>query len=465
MAVIKAVSSSGSIAAAIRYVTKTEKTDVKLLSGIDCAPETARQEMQTTKEFWGKKDGRSYLSFVQSFHKDEKISPQQAHEIGIRLAEKLSGEEKPWAGHEILIGTHIDRGHIHTHFIVNSVNLETGHKIQFSKSDLAAMKQWSDDLCREYGLTITKKGKTFHGKDLTVDQPSTYSKEAQYIMDQAKAGNIDSYVMEIAKAAIEVRSKAVSREDFCQQMEELGYAVNWSDTRKNITFTDMAREMHGEKKCKVRDSNLEKTFPALQFGKESFTVAFEKNAAEQELAATKEPQKAPKASPAAQEPEPERTIRVVPTPPEKPSEKLRTAFEDLKAAHEDVGKALTALSLANKGWGKKKKEAAAAASQALSAAQEKRQDAFDRVVSFGVSAYRDGVQLRAASLDSDDLNYLERRVDWVINDMEQSEIFEAQPDRKKSLDDQMAGAQEVQQKQISRQPEKTTIQKSSHEDR
>lgn len=273
MATIKAVSSGASIGRALDYVTQGEKTEAKLMTGFDCSPEMVKHEMQTTKELWGKTAGRTYMHFVQSWHKDEPISHERAHRIGMELVQRQREKGKPWHGFEVLIVTHTDRGHTHNHIIVNSVNMEDGKKLQFSPKDLQAMKDRSDELCRKSGLSICEKGKTFHGEDLTLDQPTTYTKEAQYIMEQAAAGNVDSYVKEIAKAAIEVRSTATSREDFCQQMVDRGYSVNWSDTRKNITFTDVDREMHGERKCKVRDSNLEKTFPALQFSKESLILA------------------------------------------------------------------------------------------------------------------------------------------------------------------------------------------------
>jgi hypothetical protein len=117
MAVIKAVSSKAGIGHAIDYVTKKEKTEEKLVSGLHCEPETVKEEMQATKELWGKTDGRTYKHYVQSYHEDEEITPEQAHKNAVELAEHT----KAWKGHEVLIATHIDKGHIHTHFIVNSV--------------------------------------------------------------------------------------------------------------------------------------------------------------------------------------------------------------------------------------------------------------------------------------------------------------------------------------------------------
>ena len=105
MAVIKAVSSKAGIGHAIDYVTKKEKTEEKLVSGLHCEPETVKEEMQATKELWGKTDGRTYKHYVQSYHEDEEITPEQAHKNAIELAEHT----KAWKGHEVLIATHIDK--------------------------------------------------------------------------------------------------------------------------------------------------------------------------------------------------------------------------------------------------------------------------------------------------------------------------------------------------------------------
>ena len=96
MAVIKAVSSKAGIGHAIDYVTKKEKTEEKLVSGLHCEPETVKEEMQATKELWGKTDGRTYKHYVQSYHEDEEITPEQAHKNAVELAEHT----KAWKGHE-----------------------------------------------------------------------------------------------------------------------------------------------------------------------------------------------------------------------------------------------------------------------------------------------------------------------------------------------------------------------------
>ena len=262
MAVIKAVSSKAGIGHAIDYVTKKEKTEEKLVSGLHCEPETVKEEMQATKELWGKTDGRTYKHYVQSYHEDEKITPEQAHKNAVELAEHT----KAWKGHEVLIATHIDKGHIHTHFIVNSVNYEDGHKLQWSKHDLKDLKERCNEQSREQGLHVPEKGKTFAGE--VREETVAWSKDTYQLLKQAEQGKVKSYVQDIALAVLDCKETATSRENFIRMMNERGYGVDWQDSHKYITYTDLAREQAGEKACKIRDNKLEKYYN-MDFGKES----------------------------------------------------------------------------------------------------------------------------------------------------------------------------------------------------
>lgn len=278
MATIKAVSSKAPINTAIEYVTQEEKTEQKLQSGIGCNPETAYDEMQATKEAWGKTDGRQYLHFVQSFAPGE-TNPEQAQAIGKELAEN----NKAWQGHEILVVTHQDREHIHNHFIINSVSYEDGHKIQSSKKDLENLKKQSDELCKREGLSVIDRS-----KPRTAEETTAYNKDTYKILKDAEQGKAQSYVQDTAIAIIEEKQTAQSREDFIQQMDSRGYKVEWTDKKKNITFTDKEREAHGEKKCKVRNSTLEKYYN-IDFSKEGLEHEFEENRARASRPAEEQP--------------------------------------------------------------------------------------------------------------------------------------------------------------------------------
>ena len=271
MAVIKAVSSKAGIGQALDYVTKEEKTEDKLVSGLHCEPDTVKDEMQATKELWGKTGGRTYKHFVQSYHEDEHITPEQAHRNAVELAKNTEA----WKGHEVLIATHIDRGHIHSHFIVNSVNYENGHKLQWSKADLQNLKDRCNEQSRQQGLHVPEKGKTFSGEER--EETVAWNKETYNLLKQAEKGEVKSYVQDIALSVMDCRETARSREDFIKQMNERGYGVDWQDSHKYITFTDLDRQSQGEKQCKVRNNKLEKYY-AVDFGKESLEHGFEINA-------------------------------------------------------------------------------------------------------------------------------------------------------------------------------------------
>lgn len=277
MAVIKAVSSKAGINTVLDYVMQEEKTEQKLLSGLNCVPDTVKDEMRVTKLLWDKDGGRTYKHFVQSFAPGEKIDPAQAHQIACQLA----ASRPEWQDFEVLIATHEDKEHIHTHFVVNSVSYVDGHKLQQSKAELQAMKDYSDQLCAKYGLHITEKGKTFDGQER--EETVAFSKDTYQLLKKAEQGEVKSYVQDIALAILDCREQATNRTDFVQRMNERGYGVDWQDSHKYITFTDLKRHEQGEKQCKIRNNKLEKYYN-MDFGKESLEHEFEGNARSQQTA-------------------------------------------------------------------------------------------------------------------------------------------------------------------------------------
>lgn len=164
MAIIKSVKNSHSnIRHILNYVTKNEKTiGKKLCSGFNCSINTAITEMNTTKELYGKTGGRTYKHFVQSFSPDEKITAQQAHQLAKEFVESCP----LFSDYEVVYCTHVDKEHVHTHFVVNSVSFQDGHKFQMAKKDLEKMKILNNKLCMEHGFNICELGKknSFNGK-------------------------------------------------------------------------------------------------------------------------------------------------------------------------------------------------------------------------------------------------------------------------------------------------------------
>lgn len=245
MAVIKVTNSKGTLSGAVNYITQGEKTADYLISGKDCVAENALEEMRATKEQFNKTEGRQYYHYVQSFSKDENITPQKAHEVAREWA------ESNFKGFEVLVATHQDREHLHSHLIVNSVSFEDGGKYHSSKKDLEELKKDSDRICEKEGLSIIKEP----SKDIT-----TFNQDKYRVLEKAMTGQCKSYVLQTALDASESLSKATTKEEFIKDMENKGYKVNWSDTRKHVTFETPTGE-------KVRNSNLEKTFKQEKFTK------------------------------------------------------------------------------------------------------------------------------------------------------------------------------------------------------
>lgn len=145
---------------------KTEKTDDEnaevvqsFVSGINCMPATARAEMLIVKKQFGKENGTVAYHGYQSFARGE-VTPEQAHEIGVRLAQKLWGEK-----YQVVVATHLDKeSHLHSHFVLNTVSFLDGKKYHRTAKDYHDMQAESDNLCREYGLSVVANPQYGQGK-------------------------------------------------------------------------------------------------------------------------------------------------------------------------------------------------------------------------------------------------------------------------------------------------------------
>ena len=262
MAVIKAVHSRASLGNAINYVTNEEKTKDHLITGINVDPFRAVDEMIVVKQLYDKMDGRQYDHYIQSFHADEKVTAEQAHKIAVQWAEKM------FPNHEVVVSTHQEKKHLHSHFIVNSVSFVDGEKIHHSARWLQEAKDRSDEICREQGLTICQKGRDFYGN--VREDMTSFDRKKFEVLEQASKGKVKSYVLDIAEKVMTAKEQAVSREDFVERLQKQSIKTTWKDSRTAVTFED-------EQGHKVRNTNLEDTFH-IPFGKESLEHEFEQNA-------------------------------------------------------------------------------------------------------------------------------------------------------------------------------------------
>ena len=137
----------------IAYAGREAATNQRqLVTGVNCTAGTARSGMIAVKKRFRKEDGTIAYHGYQSFREGE-VTPEQAHRIGIQLAEELWGER-----YQVLVATHVDKAsHIHSHFVINTVSFVDGRKFYRSNEDYAQMREVSDRLCREYGLSVVRR--------------------------------------------------------------------------------------------------------------------------------------------------------------------------------------------------------------------------------------------------------------------------------------------------------------------
>ena len=204
----------------MRYVSQTSKTlwdGQQLVSGIGCQPETAFDEFLSTKLLHHKDGGVMFYHMVQSFQKSADVNPRTAHEAARRLAGYFEGCE-------VLVCTHTDREHIHSHCIINSVNFETGKKVHIADKQIQELRVCNDQICEELGLPKFQRDEQKHSRGMS---------NAEYYT--ALKG--ESWKFELMRVIDECMRCAGNREEFLVLLRSEGYNATWTDGRKNITYT------------------------------------------------------------------------------------------------------------------------------------------------------------------------------------------------------------------------------------
>ena len=262
----KRTNTHGAMRNCIEYVLRQDKTS-ELLTYVtgpyrhdeidyDLVYRTFLEE----KKMWNKDTGRMYAHNIISWHKDEQITPEQAFEFGKQFAETW------FSGFQTLVAVHKDKDHIHCHLVTNSVSYEDGRKLHNTKKELERMKQLTNQMCRERGLTVAEKGKHFDGNQVEKGEVITWSKDKYNLFRQQVK---DSFVADCAMAVLKALENCISKEKFIEKMKQFGWNVNWTEKRKHITFQNQDGK-------KVRDSNLSKTFH-LDISKEGLENEFNGN--------------------------------------------------------------------------------------------------------------------------------------------------------------------------------------------
>ena len=204
----------------MRYVSQMSKTlwgGQQLVSGIGCQPETAFDEFLSTKLLHHKDGGVMFYHMVQSFPKGADVDPRTAHEAACRLAGYFEGCE-------VLVCTHTDREHIHSHCIINSVNFETGKKVHMADEQIQELRVRNDQICEELGLPKFQRDEQKCSRGM--------SNAEYYTADRG-----ESWKFELMRVIDECMRCAGNREEFLILLRSEGYDATWTDSRKNITYT------------------------------------------------------------------------------------------------------------------------------------------------------------------------------------------------------------------------------------
>ena len=262
----KRTNTHGAMRNCIEYVLRQDKTNelFTCVTGPYCHDEINYDLVYRTfleeKKMWDKDSGRMYAHNIISWHKDEQITPEQTLEFGKEFAENW------FSGFQTLVAVHKDKDHIHCHLVTNSVSYEDGRKLHNTRKDLERMKQLTNQMCRERGLTVAEKGKHFDGSQIEKGEVIAWSKDKYNLFRQQVK---DSFVADCAMAVLKALENCISKEKFIEKMKQFGWNVNWTEKRKHITFQNQEGK-------KVRDSNLFKTFH-LDISKEGLENEFNGN--------------------------------------------------------------------------------------------------------------------------------------------------------------------------------------------
>ncbi len=234
----------------IDYVMRLDKVkSTEFILGKNCDTTCPYLSFLATKKLAKSITGRQCKQFVQSFEKYQDIDP----EVLKQIAEETMNN-KLFDGYQVLTAIHFDTTHRHIHYIVNSVSYENGLKWKHSTKDMENMIQFTNELCEKYNLKSLENSP--HKKTRNISRGEL----------EARAQG-RSWKRELYLNAVECKKDSISREDFISKMNEAGYKVNWTDSRKYITFTEPSGK-------KLRNANLDNP---EEFTKEALEKRFDLN--------------------------------------------------------------------------------------------------------------------------------------------------------------------------------------------
>ncbi len=241
----------------IAYCLQPEKTrsaeEAWSVSGVNCDPEIAYQEFMANKAVWQKTDGLCFRHYVQSFHPDEDVDPEEVTRMGLEFARRA------WPGYSVVVAFHFDSDHMHNHFIIDTVHPDTGKKLHEDRNNIKRLRDLNDEICLAHGLSVLSPFGKGKAKSVGAREYRSGSKG-------------ESWKFRLRAAIKYAMQRSASRKEFIAAMNKLGYGVRWEDNRKHITYTcyrEPRYENGAFRKC--RDNKLSDE----KFLKENMEYEFE----------------------------------------------------------------------------------------------------------------------------------------------------------------------------------------------
>ncbi len=234
--------SPGSLTGVSNYVRREDKTNSNLMSGQNCSPQFSQFEFLATRDEHRKDSPVYFYHYTQSFHPDEPVTGELAHTIAQEFAAKA------WPNSEVLIATHIDAAHIHSHFVVGAVCMD-GKMLHVGPDNIHRLRNISDQICEAHHLSV-------------LEHPKKNS-DGMSSREYRSAVKGESWKLQMMNVIDQCMRHSGTKEDFCKAMRERGYDMIWTNDRKHITYITP-----GGRKCrcgKLHDPKYTKEMMELEF--------------------------------------------------------------------------------------------------------------------------------------------------------------------------------------------------------
>ena len=214
----------------IDYARNSDKTEEEyFVTGINCEPQSAYEEMQDTKLFYNKCDKILAFHGYQSFAKGE-TTPEIAHKIGVELAHQIWGER-----FQVVVTTHLNTKCLHNHFVINSVSFKDGYKYYDNHTSYSRIRHISDELCKEYGLSV-------------IEEKPTKKTHLNYANFYEKSKYTNNYELNAKRDLDLAIRQAYSYNDFEYLMKKLDYEIIYRANKISLRHKNYNRNIRIERR-------------------------------------------------------------------------------------------------------------------------------------------------------------------------------------------------------------------------